>query len=290
MKTKIAILLSLAVIATIILFACGNSRPYNKIKLGDAINGVVELPAGTFNIKNLTINNNSSLIGSGSEVTTLNVAGTITMKDDSHLKGVKINCADDFEGNAVTLDGSSYIEYVMDMLDDVYFKCGTATGTALYLEAIANDGGYHFVAVNHFGAIFIEGFEYGIRLYCRETDGTAYITGNVWKYVGGYNVKNLIEFDNDANGGVAKNEFTSIQYQWGVNSVTGVHIDSTSHYNRFLSAVIWDSGSNCFVIDEGSAYNYICGGNIYTEITDNGYKTFFIGRDGILYLNGVARW
>lgn len=219
--------------------------------------GYLHLSAGEYHLNGLEIGEAKSIQGDGFG-TRLYITDTIHLHDGSALRDVNIIAEADFGEDAILVDGQNQcVIYTCDayapptkLLDGITVFCPTATGTGIRLAGV--------VALNHFGAISIRGFENGLVL---ERNGWGYVNGNNFDSVVIWGSKHLMRLESD-DGNCQGNIFNAIQLQptTGITE-SGLSVIN-SHYNQFRCVFGWDwaGGDTVYFAEDAHwniAYGYI---------------------------------
>lgn len=202
-----------------------------------------------FSISNLTIKPGVIVegLGSGSESATpgalgwkagtrIDLTGSITMQSTAYLKGVLIHCVAGYVGNAVVFVGTDNPFIAMKVLDDIYFYCPTQTGTALLLSGVTTATANAAIDLCTFGDIYIQRFEYGLRIVSDNTAGMiAQVNYNVFEFIGTWGTKYSITWQVSGTGDAGGNVFHNVIMQdaASAHAVKGIQVSKAQ--NVFLS-------------------------------------------------------
>ena len=236
--------------------------------------GTVLLSEGAFSVADLTIDE-GTVKGQGSVLTngtTINVTGSITVTEYGRLHGVRVVAPSSYTGNAVIVQGSSIGDMVSLVLDDVYIKCSTQTGTGLLIRATSTTA-HNSVSLSSFGSIAIFKFEYGMKLYATESDShDGFVNGNIFESVLIANSVYMLTINGVSTAACMGNIFNAIQLQPMAGTVDGIHLSGVSSYNKFNSVQAWDwtlASGKILIIDSGITGTYAVG-EFMDWYTDNG--------------------
>ena len=255
----------------------------------DAATGkIVYVPDGNYKISDLTLDD-CILCGTGQKVN-FYLTGTVTIQETleyvrcGKLWNINIYTAAGYANKAVKLTG--YLNRFSNILDNVrIIGADTTTGSiGLFVEAEATNASHiKAVTANTFGDILIQGYEYGMKEYCNETAGVAYINSNIWKSIKIYNSKYLYHAEKAGTGEIIANIVNQLLLQASASTVDAFKCIGVSRDEVHIN--LWDFASasgDIINLDENTQYCTISLHGYVTDqtkIVNNGNNNIFIQRD-----------
>ena len=279
--------------------------------------GVVILSSGTFNIDAALSVLGNTIIGQGSgersSGTTLAITGTdygITLGNVNATSGkmadirhCRITTPASFADVALKMSYTRTVDG-QDFLGDVAIQANNSAVFVNSPDQTAGSIGFQLISaaslpfsMNHFGSLFVSGFEKGVHIKAANDSSSCYINGNIFDSIIVKHSSYLVTLESagtvDIRASVSGNIFTAMQLQpklqagyYGVHAIQLITTPLSMSWNWFESVWIWDwdAGGTDYVIhcDDNTVDNYFIG--LYPNTGDaTGYK------DGVNNYNTFTR-
>jgi len=241
--------------------------------------GTVFLPPGFFETASGFETNDVVVVGSGFD-TQINLSGTatITVECGGGLRSLKVKADSGYSDTAVLVDSDGIdFQFYTQVLDDLIIKSDALAGKGLVIRADSTDAS-ECVALNSFGSIIIDGFQYGLQCYASESAQNGYVNGNIFESLVLRNQEYMLYLNSSGDANVGGNIFHSVMLQPNSSTVNGISLVGSCGMNSFLSVIAndWaDASGNALQINGGNN-NVYANGYFRDSIVDNGDNNIII--------------
>jgi len=217
-----------------------------------------------------------TLKGNGQDNTTITTSGTITISEAStgiwyttgRVHDLSIKTGASYASTALRVTG--YVNRQNNVIDNVRITSNisggnydiTAGSIGLELKADVSDGTLQAVANSTFGSLIIEGYEYGLQLYCNDdATGVAYINSNTFTTLKIIESKYCARFYSTGAGVpyIYDNKILDLLVQAETSTVNGVIFDGarTSYSYINITPSDWGKATGSLISWGTGNFNHI---------------------------------